>query len=58
MFSSYSDGLILPVSQPEYHFIGLLEAGSGYVYAFDPFVGSFPVSAKVQFLLGWLRVCL
>ncbi len=40
MFWSYSDGgLILPVSQPEYHFIALLEAGSDYVYAFDPFVG-------------------
>jgi hypothetical protein len=40
MFQDYSSGgLILPVSQPEYHFIALLEAGSDYVYAFDPFVG-------------------
>jgi hypothetical protein len=40
MLQDYSSGgLILPISQPEYHFIALLEAGSDYVYAFDPFVG-------------------
>lgn len=39
MFQFYSSSFILAVNEPNYHFIGLLEAGSGYVYAFDPFVG-------------------
>ena len=39
-FSPYSsDGLILALSKPEYHFVALLEAGTDYVYVFNSLTG-------------------
>ena len=45
-------GIVLPVAQPQPHFISLLEAGEDYIYAFDPLAGRVLYPCK-NFLEVW-----